>query len=58
MLVKTYFSDVAYLNINEDMGNTGLRVFKAELSIHELWRKYACTFTKVVEGVSGDGSTE
>jgi hypothetical protein len=46
MIVKIHFSDVEYLNINEDMGNKGLRQFKAHLSTHELWRKYLCTFTK------------
>jgi hypothetical protein len=56
MIVKMYFSDVEYLNINEDMGNQGLRQFKAHLSAYDLWRKYGCTFTKVVEGGRGDGS--
>ncbi|MDR0721163.1 MAG: hypothetical protein LBF75_00010 [Treponema sp.] len=54
MIVKMYFSDVACLNINEDMGNAGLRLFKAHLGIHELWRKYSCTFTRAIEGESDD----
>ncbi|MDR2748189.1 MAG: DUF2156 domain-containing protein [Treponema sp.] len=34
-----------YLNLNEDMGSPGLRLFKSHLSVHELWPKYICTFT-------------
>jgi hypothetical protein len=34
-----------YLNINEDMGSPGLRLFKSHLSVHELWPKYICTYT-------------
>jgi hypothetical protein len=50
MLIKTYLSDVKYVNINEDMGKVGLRMFKTNFSTYELWRKYMCTFTKVKEG--------
>jgi hypothetical protein len=35
-----------YMNINEDMGSPGLRLFKSHLSVYELWPKYICTFTK------------
>jgi hypothetical protein len=44
MIVKMYYTDVEYLNINEDMGSSGLRMFKSHLSVHEYWRKYACTY--------------
>jgi hypothetical protein len=46
MIVKIHFPDLEYLNINEDMGNKGLRQFKAHLSAHDLWRKYTCTFMR------------
>jgi hypothetical protein len=45
MMVKMYHADVEYLNTNEDMGSPGLRMFKSHISVHELWRKYACTYT-------------
>ncbi|GHV25290.1 hypothetical protein AGMMS4952_02680 [Spirochaetia bacterium] len=46
MMYKTRLPDVEYMNMNEDMGNLGLRMFKQHLSAHELWRKNICTFTK------------
>jgi hypothetical protein len=46
MMFKEYLGGVEYMNINEDMGNKGLRQFKAHLSAHQLWRKYLCTYTK------------
>jgi hypothetical protein len=46
MTVKTYFSEIEYLNIGHDMGKAGLRTFKKHLSAHELWRKYTCAFVK------------
>jgi hypothetical protein len=46
MIVKTYFSDVAYFNIGPDIGKPGLRAFKKHLSGYELLRKYICTFTR------------
>jgi hypothetical protein len=48
MMVKTYLTNVEYMNMNEDMGNMGLRTFKQHLGAHELWRKNICTFTKDV----------
>jgi hypothetical protein len=49
-LIYTMFKDnltgVEYMNINEDMGNMGLRQFKTHLSAHKKWRKYLCTYTK------------
>ncbi|MDR1904736.1 MAG: hypothetical protein LBQ88_20920 [Treponema sp.] len=49
MMVKLYLSDVEYLNTGYDMGKAGLRTFKKHLSVHELWRKYLCIFTKTGE---------
>jgi hypothetical protein len=46
MIFKDYLSDVKYMNMNQDMGHTGLRLFKRHLSAHELWRNYTCTFNK------------
>ncbi|MDR2210713.1 MAG: phosphatidylglycerol lysyltransferase domain-containing protein [Spirochaetaceae bacterium] len=46
MSVKHFFSDVFYFNINEDMGNSGLRIFKKHLGAHRMWRKYLCIFTR------------
>jgi hypothetical protein len=46
MSAKTLLSDAKYMNFHEDMGNRGLRQFKASLSAHELWRKYVCAYTK------------
>jgi hypothetical protein len=43
---RDYLEGVEYLNLNEDMGSPGLRLFKSHLSAHELWPKYICTFTK------------
>jgi hypothetical protein len=44
-LTRGCFEGVEYLNINEDMGSPGLRLFKSHLSAHELWPKYICTFS-------------
>jgi hypothetical protein len=43
---KICFADINYVNLDEDMGNTGLRLVKQHLGSYELWRKYICTFTK------------
>jgi hypothetical protein len=40
------FDGLEYVNINEDMGSPGLRLFKSHLSTYELWPKYICTFTR------------
>jgi hypothetical protein len=44
-LTRACFEGLEYLNINEDMGSPGLRLFKSHLSAYELWPKYICTFT-------------
>jgi hypothetical protein len=44
-LFRDQLHGVEYLNINEDMGSPGLRLFKSHLSAYELWPKYICTFT-------------
>jgi hypothetical protein len=49
-MVQTYLTDAEYMNMNEDMGNMGLRTFKKHLSAHELWRKNICTFTREGKG--------
>jgi hypothetical protein len=49
MMVKTCLPDIEYMNMNEDMGNMGLRTFKQNLGTHEQWRKNICTFTKEEE---------
>lgn len=46
VMFKDYLGGVECMNINEDMGNKGLRQFKAHLSAHQLWRKYLCIYTK------------
>jgi hypothetical protein len=46
MLTKTFFSDLEYINLDSDVGNEGIRIFKTHLGPYELWRKYICTFTK------------
>ncbi|MDR1904737.1 MAG: phosphatidylglycerol lysyltransferase domain-containing protein [Treponema sp.] len=46
MMVKTYLSGAEYLNLGEDMGKKGLRIFKTHLGVHEMWRKYVCTYTR------------
>jgi hypothetical protein len=45
-MVEMYFSDADYFNISEDMGNMGLRFFKAHLGKHTPGYKYICTFVK------------
>jgi hypothetical protein len=42
---KAYCAGVTYVNLDEDMGNEGLRMVKRHLGPYELWRKYTCTFT-------------
>jgi hypothetical protein len=46
MMVKMFFHDVEYVNLDSDIGNEGIRLFKTHLGPYELWRKYICTFTK------------
>jgi hypothetical protein len=45
-MFRDYLTGVEYMNINEDMGSPGLRLFKSHLSVHELWPKYICTYTR------------
>jgi hypothetical protein len=45
MITKTFFSGSEYVNLDSDVGNEGLRMFKTHLGPYELWRKYICTFT-------------
>jgi hypothetical protein len=47
--VKSRLFAMEYLNVNEDMGNMGLRQFKSHLSAHTLLRKYNCILKKVEE---------
>jgi hypothetical protein len=44
-MAKTLFAPVEYLNLNEDMGNEGIRQFKRHLGVYSQQRKYICTFT-------------
>jgi hypothetical protein len=46
MMYKNYQPNVEYMDINEDMGHEGLRMFKKHLSVYELWRKYLLTYRK------------
>ncbi|MDR1398841.1 MAG: hypothetical protein LBJ41_02835 [Treponema sp.] len=46
MITKTYFSDIEYVNLDSDVGNPGLRMFKTHLGVYEHWRKYMCTYQK------------
>jgi hypothetical protein len=48
-MLKTYFSGVEYVNLDSDIGNPGIRMFKTHLGVYELWRKYSCTFRKKEE---------
>jgi hypothetical protein len=45
-MVETHLSGAEYLNLGEDMGKRGLRMFKTHLGVHEMWRKYVCTYTE------------
>jgi hypothetical protein len=46
VMFKEYLNDVEYMNMNDEMGNLGLRQFKVHLSAHELWKRNFCTYTK------------
>lgn len=43
-MAERYLSGSKLINIGEDMGNAGLRVFKRHLGAHTFLRKYICTF--------------
>ncbi|GHT49194.1 hypothetical protein FACS1894102_3540 [Spirochaetia bacterium] len=46
IMYKDYHKDVKYMDLNEDMGHEGIRMFKRHLSAYELWRKYLLTYKK------------
>jgi hypothetical protein len=46
VMVKTFFGEADYINLDSDVGNAGIRTFKKHLGEYELWRKYICTFKK------------
>jgi hypothetical protein len=45
-IAKDRLLEIEHINNGADMGKPGLRVFKQHLGIHELLRKYRCTFVK------------
>ncbi|MDR0402704.1 MAG: phosphatidylglycerol lysyltransferase domain-containing protein [Treponema sp.] len=46
MMTKMYFTDIEYINLGEDMGNPGIRMFKSHVGRFEYWRKYHCSYSK------------
>jgi hypothetical protein len=48
-MIKKYFSGVEYVNMDSDIGNPGIRMFKTHLGVYELWRKYICAYRKKEE---------
>jgi hypothetical protein len=46
MWTKMFFSGVRYVNMADDMGIEGLRIFKTHLGPYERWRNYSCLFRK------------
>jgi hypothetical protein len=46
VMVKTFFANIEYINLDSDVGNEGIRTFKKHLGVHELRRKYICTFKR------------
>jgi hypothetical protein len=45
MMTKMYFTDIEYINLGEDMGNPGIRMFKSHVGRFEYWRKYQCSYS-------------
>jgi hypothetical protein len=45
MMTKTFFIGLEYVNLDSDVGNEGIRLFKTHLGVYEQWRKYICTYT-------------
>jgi hypothetical protein len=45
-MTERYFKNALYINLAEDMGNHGIRLFKRHLGNHILWRHYRCSFIK------------
>jgi hypothetical protein len=48
-ITDMYFRDVNFINIDEDLGNTGLRMFKSHLGTYTQWRKYTLYYDKTGE---------
>jgi hypothetical protein len=46
-MYKDCHTNVAYMDLNEDMGHEGLRMFKKHLSAYELRHKYLITYRKL-----------
>ncbi|GMO41936.1 MAG: hypothetical protein Ta2F_17950 [Termitinemataceae bacterium] len=47
LLAEKYFKNVDYMNLDEDLGNQGLRMFKRGLGKYTLWRKYDCVYRRI-----------
>jgi hypothetical protein len=47
MMAKNYFAGSDYMNMNEDMGNMGLRTFKRHIGEYTNFKKNICTFTRL-----------
>jgi hypothetical protein len=45
-MAKEQLNMVKYMNMNDDMGNTGLRQFKTHLSAYRLLHRQICEFTR------------
>jgi hypothetical protein len=45
-MFRDYLNGVEYMNINDEMGNAGLRQFKVHLSAHDLWKRNFCTYLR------------
>jgi hypothetical protein len=47
LIHKTFkeYVHAEYMNISDDLGMKGLRIFKKELSKHELWPRYGCSYS-------------
>jgi hypothetical protein len=48
LIHKTFdeYIHTEYMNISDDLGMKGLRIFKKELSKHELWPRYGCIYSR------------
>lgn len=44
--VQRYLSTVKRINLGADVGKPGLRLFKKRLGVHDLQKKYFCTFIR------------
>ncbi|GMO56629.1 MAG: hypothetical protein Ta2A_01940 [Treponemataceae bacterium] len=45
-MTKRFFSDCEYINMADDMGNMGLRIFKRHLGTYETWKRYTVSYKK------------